>query len=175
MRVQIDDLPRIRSTRMSSTARCSAACACRAFQRSRPASAAASLGEFATTTSGILVRVVRGFCAAGLAALDAREGATREGSPSALRKWGGQGASPSAEASSLSASSSKVSSDPSALSISAWGSPLAAKRAGMVSTVKSAGSQSVTSCQWSGAETRASGTGRTEYAEHVVRSFAFWL
>jgi L-alanine-DL-glutamate epimerase-like enolase superfamily enzyme len=27
----------------------------------------------------------------------------------------------------------------------------------------------------SGAETRASGSGRTEYAEHVVRSFAFWL
>ena len=50
-----------------------------------------------------------------------------------------------------------------------------AKRFGIESTVKSAGSQSGTSCQCSGVDTRASGTGRTEYAEHVVRSFAFWL
>jgi hypothetical protein len=41
--------------------------------------------------------------------------------------------------------------------------------------VKSAASQSATSFQWSGVETRASGSGRTEYAEQVVRSLAFWL
>ncbi len=45
----------------------------------------------------------------------------------------------------------------------------------MVATVKSAGSQAATSSQARGAETRASGNGRTEYADAVVRSFAFWL
>ena len=55
----------------------------------------------------------------------------------------------------------------------AWA--IAAKRSGIVRTVKSAGLQSATSSQASGAETRASGSGRTEYAEHVVRSLAFWL
>ena len=48
-------------------------------------------------------------------------------------------------------------------------------RAGIVRTVKSAGSQAATSSHASGAETRASGRGRTEYAAQVVRSFAFWL
>ena len=50
-----------------------------------------------------------------------------------------------------------------------------AKRRGMVSMVNSSGRQSGTSSQASGAETRASGVGRTEYAEATVRSFAFWL
>ena len=57
----------------------------------------------------------------------------------------------------------------------AWGSGWAAKRAGMVNTVNAAGSHAGTSSQVRGADTRASGRGRTEYAEHVVRSFAFWL
>ncbi len=57
----------------------------------------------------------------------------------------------------------------------ACGSPISAKRFGTVSTVKAAGSQSGTSCHVSGVDTRASGSGRTEYAEQVVRSFAFWL
>ena len=37
------------------------------------------------------------------------------------------------------------------------------------------GSQSGTSSQVSGAETWAFGVGRTEYAEAVVWSLAFWL
>jgi hypothetical protein len=59
--------------------------------------------------------------------------------------------------------------------MAACGSPISAKRFGTVSTVKSAGSQSGTSRQSSGVDTRASGNGRTEYAEQVVRSLAFWL
>ena len=59
--------------------------------------------------------------------------------------------------------------------MAAWRSPSWANRAGTVRTVKSAGSQSGTSSQASGVDTRASGSGRTEYAEQVVRSFAFWL
>jgi hypothetical protein len=54
-------------------------------------------------------------------------------------------------------------------------SPSRAKRAGTVRSVKSAGSHSGSSAQVMGAETRASGVGRTEYAEATVRSFAFWL
>ena len=44
----------------------------------------------------------------------------------------------------------------------AWGSGREAKRVGIVATVKSAGLQSATSLQSSGAETRASGSGRIE-------------
>ena len=105
----------------------------------------------------------------------ARDGATRGPSASILRKCGGQGASPRPAASSLFASSSNFSSEPGSASMPACGSPIFAKRSGIVKIVKSAGSQSGTSCQCSGVETRASGSGRTEYAEHVVRSFAFWL
>ena len=57
----------------------------------------------------------------------------------------------------------------------AWRSPTSAKRAGIVASVKSAGSQASTSSHVSGADTRASGVGRTEYALAIVRSFAFWL
>ena len=58
---------------------------------------------------------------------------------------------------------------------SACRSPISAKREGIVSSVKSPGSQASTSSQASGADTRASGVGRTEYAAAIVRSFAFWL
>jgi len=64
---------------------------------------------------------------------------------------------------------------PAASSIPADGSPIAANRAGIVATVKAAGSQPCTSSQASGADTRASFVGRIEYAEATVRSFAFWL
>src|SRR5262249_25820793 len=104
-----------------------------------------------------------------------REGATLGASPSIFRKCGGQGASPSPSASSFAASSSNPSSEPAASSIAWCGSPISAKRKGTVSTVKSSGLQSATSCQWSGVDTLAAGSGRTEYAEHVVRSLAFWL
>src|SRR5690606_33792679 len=105
----------------------------------------------------------------------ARDGATRVGSLVAFRKRGGHGASPSPAAASRRASSSRGSSEPTAWSMAAWGSPRSANRRGTVNTVKSAGSATDTSSQSSGAETRASGNGRTEYALHVVRSFAFWL
>ena len=145
MRVQVDDLPRMESISTSSTARSAATSGCLLFHLSRPARAASLSGEFATTRSGALVR---GFLAAGLFAPDlAREGATRGASPSILRKCGGQGASPRPAASSSAASSSSFSSEPGAASMSACGSPSSAKRLGIVSTVKSAGSQSGTSCQ----------------------------
>src|SRR5437588_11944865 len=176
MRAQIEDLPLIRSTSTSSTARCRAACSYFFFHRSNPANAASSWGEFATTMSGIFVL---GFLVVVLAEADladlARDGATRGASPSILRKCGGHGASPRPADSSRAASSSRASSEPGVSSIVAWGSPNDARRAGIVATVKSAGSQWGISSQCSGAETRASGSGRTEYAEQVVRSFAFWL
>ena len=55
------------------------------------------------------------------------------------------------------------------------GSPSWAKRSGTVSMVNASGWQPATSSQVSGVETRASGVGRTEYAEATVRSLAFWL
>ena len=57
----------------------------------------------------------------------------------------------------------------------AHGSPTAAYRSGTVSMVNAAGSHPGTSSQVSGVETRASGNGRTEYADAMVRSLAFWL
>ena len=162
------------STKISSTARRSATCACFAFHRSSPARAASLLGEFATTISGILALGVL-VCAVFRVPDLAREGATRDPSPSILRKCGGQGASASPADSSAAASSSSLSSEPGASFIAACGLPYFANRSGTVSTVKSAGSQSGTSCHSSGVETRASATGRTEYAEQVVRSLAFWL
>ena len=132
MRNQIVELPRMRSTRMSSTASRAAACGYLAFQRSRPSIAACSLGEWAIISSGILLArfpgtaffadfwavgpsvdaaVSAGFRAAGLRAL---EGATRGPSPSALAKCGGHGASPRPAASSRAASSKRASSEPAA-------------------------------------------------------------
>src|SRR5258708_29032542 len=169
MRVQVDDRPRMESTSTSSVARRAAIWEYLLFHLSSPASAAALSGEFAITISGIFTR--GGFFADDLA----REGATRGPSDSILRKCGGHGASPRPAASSLSASSSNLSSEPGSSSMPACGSPIFAKRSGSVKIVKSAGLQSGTSCQRNGVETRASGSGRTEYAEHVVRSFAFWL
>ena len=55
------------------------------------------------------------------------------------------------------------------------GSPIAAKRAGTVSIVNASASTVGTSSQVSGVDTRASGSGRIEYAEATVRSLAFWL
>ena len=72
-------------------------------------------------------------------------------------------------------SSSSASSDPTASSMPAPGSPLAANRAGTVASVNASASTSATSSHASGIETRASGSGRTEYADATVRSFAFWL
>lgn len=64
----------------------------------------------------------------------------------------------------LADSSSSASSEQGRSSITACRCPRAAKRAGIVASVKSPGSQSASSSHVSGAETRASGVGRTEYA-----------
>src|SRR5450631_275522 len=142
MRVQVDDVPRMESTKTSSTARSAATSGYLLFHLSRPAIASSLLRECATTIKGIFVRG-----GAFLAADLARDGATRGASPSILRKCGGHGASPNPADSSFAASSSNDSSEPGAASMPACGSPISAKRLGMLSTVKSAGSQSGTSCQ----------------------------
>jgi hypothetical protein len=59
--------------------------------------------------------------------------------------------------------------------MAAHGSPSLVYRSGTVSRVNAPGSQSGTSSQASGVDTRASRVGRTEYAEATVRSLAFWL
>ncbi len=66
-------------------------------------------------------------------------------------------------------------SDPAAASIPSDASPRSARRAGAVTSVKAAGSQSATSSHPSGIETRASRVGRTDQADATVRSLAFWL
>src|SRR5262249_3565792 len=84
MRVHVDDLPRIESMSTSSTAKCDAASGYFAFHRSKPASAASLLGEFAMTMSGIFdFRAPVADVAAFFAPL-AREGATRGASPPLL-------------------------------------------------------------------------------------------
>src|SRR5580698_9588787 len=120
MRVQRDERPRIRSTRTSSTANSFATSVYLFFQRSRPASAASSLGEFAIVRRGALIRdaLAGDFFGIEFAVSDlARDGATRLPSPSILRKCGGHGASASPEASSLAASSSNFCNEPLAISI----------------------------------------------------------
>jgi hypothetical protein len=59
--------------------------------------------------------------------------------------------------------------------VAACTSPSDAKRPGMETSVKSSVSTSGSSFQVTGADTAASGRGRTEYAEAMVRSRAFWL
>src|ERR1700729_3254967 len=113
IRVQEEDLPRMESTNTSSAANKTAACGWPIFHLSRPANAASLLGELAITISGALGR---GFF---VAEAFAREGETRGDSPSALRKCGGQGASPRPADSSLSASASRPSRDPGVASMSA--------------------------------------------------------
>src|SRR5260221_14542197 len=105
MRVQVDDRPRMESTSTSSVARRAAIWEYLLFHLSSPATAAALSVEFAITISGIFTR--GGFFADDFA----RDAATRGPSDSILGKWGGQGASPRPEASSLFASSSNPSSD----------------------------------------------------------------
>src|SRR5205807_7601306 len=103
------------------------------------------------------------------------EGWTRGGSPSCLAKCGGQGASAMPAASCSLDSSSRAPSDPTASSMPPDGSPFLRNRFGTVSIVNAAGSQPGTSSHVTGVDTRASSVGRTEYAETVVRSLAFWL
>src|SRR6185503_9350718 len=99
------------------------------------------------------------------------DGWTRVGSPGCLAYCGGQGASPWPSFSWRRDNSSKPSSEYLRSSIPRWRSPILAKRVGIVAIVKAAGSTSATSLQSRGAETRASGVGRIEYAPATVRSW----
>src|SRR5205823_7125360 len=104
----------------------------------------------------------------------AREGWTRFGSPGIFGKLGGYGASPAPSASSRSTHSNSLRRSQTASSRPAWTSPSSARRAGMVAMVKSSVSSESSSSQRNGAEPVASGRARTEYAEAIVRSRAFW-
>src|SRR5439155_25431749 len=105
----------------------------------------------------------------------AREGCTRGGSPGIFGKLGGYGASPSPSFSSRSTHSRRRRRSQTASSMPAWTSPIAAKRAGIVVIVKSSFSTFGSSSQVTGADTVASLRPRTEYADAIVRSRAFWL
>ena len=86
------------------------------------------------------------------------------GSPACFCSAAATARRPSPSRSCRADSSSSASSEPACASMPSWRSPIAANRAGIVTSVKSRGSQSSISSQSSGAETRASGVGRTEYA-----------
>src|SRR5438105_11559421 len=105
----------------------------------------------------------------------AREGWTRFGSPGIFGKLGGYGASPAPSDSSRSTQPSSTRRSHTASSIPSCRSPSCANRAGMVAMVKSSISTSGSSSHRTGADTVASGLPRTEYAERIVRSRAFWL
>ena len=189
MRVQVEERPRMESTRMSSTARCAAAAGCllssvrgrlrrrvclelamvsRGFEVRRRA---CDRGEFAASgrseASSCLRAWLRKRCAPkpspiwpenflALRGCDSRRfslGAAK------VRRPGGI-----AEALGfiLGGEFQELFKRTGAASMSACGSPIVAKRWGTVKMVKSAGSQSGTSRQSRGVETRASGSGRTE-------------
>ena len=158
MRVQVDERPRIESTSTSSTARCAAASGCFAFQRSRP-------GE-----RRVLVRRVGDDDERHLLARRLRR-------PALLARATARRAAPRPPSSRSAAARARRRAPTPRRAPRARGAPratrrrrpcpradrrCAAKRAGIVSTVKSAGSQSATSSHVSGADTRASGSGRTE-------------
>ena len=136
MRVHVDERPRMESTSTSSTARCPAASGCLAFQRSSPASAASLSGEFATTMSGIFVRGARRLRLAAPSRATARRASLRPPSsgsaaatarrrdPPPHREPRARAAPPATRRASSIRRSDRRSS---------------AKRAGTVSTVKSAG------------------------------------
>src|SRR5438045_3930421 len=105
----------------------------------------------------------------------AAEGWTRFGAPGIFGKFGGYGASPAPSPSSRSTHSNSFRRSQTASSMPACTSPSSAKRAGIVASVKSSVSSESSSAQRNGAETVASGRARTEYAEAIVRSRAFWL
>ena len=146
--------PRIESTNTSSTARYPAASVWLPFHRSSPAIAASSSGELAMTTAASSRAVFVLLLSRAMAQLAPPLLPSCESAAARAHHRG--------RASSRAACSSSFSSEPAAASMPACGSPIAAKRPGIVDTVKSAGSHSATSSQASGAETRASGSGRTE-------------
>ena len=183
-RVQVDERPRIESTSTSSTARCPAASGWLAFQRSSPASAASLFGRVRDDDERhlrprrplrLLVAALSSWPVAARAhpaRAEARRAALPRPSSGSAAATARRRAPRPRRARRARGASRAI---PAVSSIPACGSPIAAKRAGIVSTVKSAGSHAGTSSQVSGADTRASGSGRTEYAEQVVRSLAFWL
>jgi hypothetical protein len=143
----------------------------RCFQRSRPASAASLSGELATTTSGIFARG-GGLSAFGRASpATARRAGPRPPSSEVRRPRGVRQAGRLVARGELEELLERAGRVVHALVRIAH----RAKRSGIVSTVKSAGVAPGTSSHRERRDTRASGSGRTEYAEHVVRSLAFWL
>jgi hypothetical protein len=114
-------------------------------------------------------------CQVSVTSLRARDGWTRFGSPGIFGKFGGYGASPTPSFSSRSTQSSRTRRSQTASSIPACRSPSSAKRCGIDAIVKSSVSTFGSSSHLTGAETVASGRPRTEYAERIVRSRAFWL
>ena len=148
IRVHVEDLPRILSTSTSSIAKCAAASVCLLFHRSRPARAACSLGEFAITSNGIFVRGCPLSSPRGFSRLTWRV-RERRGAPR-LQPCGNAAAMAHHQDLPLRRELRDrvaAGATPAAASIAACGSPISAKRFGMVKTVKSAGSQSETSCQ----------------------------
>ena len=187
IRYQAVERPRIGSTITSAGCSAAATSGWRAFHRSSPCIASASVSARAISISGAFVRrrpvgpvffpgagggTMPSFSGVPRRRLD---GCTRAGSPSCFAYCGGHGASPNPAASCCAASSSSRSSDPAASSMPSDGSPSSATRAGTVSIVNASASHPGTSSHRSGVETRASGVGRAEYCDATVRSFAFWL
>ena len=164
MRVQVWKRPRIASTSTSAGSRCAAASGWRAFQRSRPASASSFFARASDLDqrmlrprAGVTARRARAFARLLLVVRRPR----RIAQPLALvpRRELEQRARARRRARRCRRADRRRSRTAPASSPS----------------VKSAGSHSSISSHVSGAETRASGRGRTEYAAATVRSLAFWL
>ena len=156
-RVQVDERPRIESTSTSAASSCAAASGWRAFQRSSPASASSffaarpiSMSGFVDTRRPARPRPLapRRLHARRLARLLGVVRRPRRVAQ-ALRLLPGRELEQRLERAGLLV-------DP------ACRSPIAAKRAGIVRSVNSSGRHSTSSSQVTGAETRASGFGRTE-------------
>ena len=131
MRVHVWKRPRMASTSTSAGSRCAAASGWRAFQRSRPASAS----SFFCARADLDQRVLRHPSPRRLRRAAARPPASCSAAATARR--------PAPRVSCRAESSSSASSEHGCSSIPACRSPIAANRAGIVASVKSAGSHVV--------------------------------
>ena len=185
IRVHVVERPRIASTSTSFGSRWAAASGWRAFQRSSPASASSLRAARAISRSGFVLRrrPVGDGCGRGrlgapcrprraCAASRAARGAAH---PPACGSAAATARRPDPPPRGAPRARAGRPASPPTRRCPRSGSPRSAKSAGTVASVKSAGSTSASSSQASGIETRASGVGRTEYAEATVRSLAFWL
>ena len=151
IRVQVLNRPRIASTRTSAGSRCAAASGWRAFHRSTPASASSFFGARPISISGCFRLRSSSFAASTAARAAARPPASCSSAATARRPGPRAPVSPTARA------GDRASRD--ARRCRRGDRRSSANRAGIVASVKSAGSQSSTSSQVSGADTRASGGG----------------